>query len=190
MHTTLGGQGIRERRRTRNALGQSRVFAVENAQRVAMQAATAVFVEQFVVRREVLDEFFAVYASALRRTERVQFEAHTGDAKTLPQPRREQNEFRVDIRTGKAIGFDVNLVKLAVTPLLGPLATEHGACRPQTVPLVVQQAVGDGGTHQAGRSFWPQRERVTVAVGEGEHFFLNDIRVFADGALEQRRLLQ
>ena len=81
-------------------------------------------------------------------------------------------------------------MKLAVTPLLRTLATEHGPGGPQTVPLIVQQAIGDGGTHQTCRGFRPQRERIAVAVREGEHFLLDDIRIFANGALEQCCLLE
>src|SRR5690606_39598245 len=97
--------------------------------------------------------------------------------------------FGVDVGTGNAKGFHADLIKLAVTAFLRPLVAEHRAGVPQTLRLVVQQAVFFTGTHTAGGAFGAQGQAVAIAVVEGVHLFFDDVGHFADGALEQRRLL-
>ena len=56
--------------------------------------------------------------------------------------------------------------------------------------LIVQKPVRNCGTHDAGRRLWPQRETLTVAILETEHFLFDDVRVLADRPLEQLRALK
>ena len=80
-------------------------------------------------------------------------------------------------------------MELTVTAFLGALMTKHGAGVPKPAGLIKKQTVFFGGTHAAGRTFGAQGQAVTVAILKGVHLFLNDIRHFANRALEQVRLL-
>src|SRR5690606_37635179 len=86
--------------------------------------------------------------------------------------------------------LDVDLVELAVATLLRPLVTEHRAHAPDLLALVVQQAVGDAGAHDAGGGLGTQRERVAAAVLERVHLLLDDVGHLADGALEELGALE
>ena len=86
-------------------------------------------------------------------------------------------------------GLAVDLVELAVAPLLRPLVAEHRPASPQPLLLVVQQPVLDGRAHQPGGRLGPQAQAVAAAVVEGVHLLLDDVGVLADRALEELRAL-
>ncbi len=76
-------------------------------------------------------------------------------------------------------------MELPVAPLLRALVAEHGACVPQPLAAVVQDAVLDPRAHDARGLLRPQRQAVAVAIGEGVHLLLDDVGDFTDGPLEQ-----
>ena len=81
-------------------------------------------------------------------------------------------------------------MKLTQAALLGALVTEHGACIPESLNLIVQQAVLITGAHTAGGTLWTQTQAVAIAVFKGVHFFFDYIGHFTDGALKQFGLLE
>src|SRR5690606_23625172 len=81
--------------------------------------------------------------------------------------------------------FNADLMELAITSLLRTLVTKHRAGIPKLLGLVKQQAMLLGRPHTTRSAFRAQSQTVAVAVEEGVHFFLDDVRYFANGALEQ-----
>ena len=82
------------------------------------------------------------------------------------------------------------LVELAVAALLRPLVAVHRAAVPEALRAVVEQAVLDRGAHAGGGAFRAQRELLVVQlVAPGIHLLLDDVGRLADGAAEQRRVL-
>jgi hypothetical protein len=88
-----------------------------------VQAAARVLVEDVRVRLEVGDQRCAMRVALGRLAQAVEFQAHVTafDQSELAQQRaREQDLLGVDVRAGKAHRLDVELVELAITPLLRP----------------------------------------------------------------------
>jgi hypothetical protein len=83
--------------------------------------------------------------------------------------------------------FGVDLVELPVTALLRTFVTEHGAAGPHALRPIVGEVVLDRRADDAGGRFRTQRERLAVQlVLERIHLMLDDVRVLADAAHEQR----
>src|SRR5579863_162911 len=119
-------QMIGEERRARNDRAHFGILAVQDAQRIAVEAPPAVAVQRALVRLEVADQLLAVDAPRLRRAEGVDLQPYPLDAEPPPEPRREGDQLRIDVGTGKADRFEVELIELPVTALLRPLVAEHG----------------------------------------------------------------
>jgi len=86
------------------------------------------------------------------------------------------NQFRIDARRiAAAEHFRVNLIKLAVAPLLRPLAPEH---RPNRVQLhrlrQLLHVALDVRTTYARRRLWPQRQRVPETKLANSLFYVVD----------------
>ncbi len=88
-------------------------------------------------------------------------------------------------------GLRANLVKLAITALLRPLAPEH---RADVVKLLQSrlliQAVLDVSAHHRRGGFRTQRERTAVAIVERVHLFADDVGLLAHAARKQSRLFE
>ena len=123
------------------------------------------------------------------RAERIDLQLHARDAEQAPQPRGHRDDLRIDIGPGEADGFDVELMELAIAPLLRLLVPEHRPDAPELVTRAAQHAVRDHGAHDAGGGFGPQRETVAALILEGVHLLLDHVGELADGALEEPRLL-
>jgi len=89
----------------------------------------------------------------------------------------------------EADGLEVNLVELAEAAFLGLFVAEHRALAPELETRTAQQAIGDRRPHDAGGGLGTKREAVAALVGEGVHLLFDHVGVFADGALEELRLL-
>jgi hypothetical protein len=76
-------------------------------------------------------------------------------------------------------------MELAITPLLRSLVAKHRTHVPQTLRLVIKQAVFFTGADATGCPFRAQRDAFAIAIIEGIHLFLDDVRDFADGTFEQ-----
>ena len=85
------------------------------------------------------------------------------DTEFAPQAGRQQDQLGIDIRAVQAEHLDPELVKLAITSLLGPLVAEHGPDVPHPAFLIVEQAVFDAGAHATGRALGAQGQAVAIA---------------------------
>ena len=99
-----------------------------------------------------------------------------------PQPGKHDDLFDVDVGTGEAQSFGVELVKLTVASLLWTLVPEHRSRGPHPLRPLVGETVLNGGCRLGS-----QRETLAVeTVRECVHLFLDDVGDFADRAHEQR----
>jgi len=100
------------------------------------------------------------------------------------------HDFGVDHGAVDTEDLGVDLVKLAIAPLLGAFVPEHGTDRIELlqdgigVELVLHERAND----RCGR-FRAQGEPVAVAVFESVHLFLDYIRALADTARKQVQFL-
>ena len=139
---------------------------------------------------EIGDQRVAIGGARSIGAERVEFQRHVlGEAELLPQACREQDHFGIDIWPFKAKGFHADLMELAVTAFLWALVTEHRSLVPEPLGLVMQQSVLHGGAYAAGSAFRAQGQAVAVAILKGVHLLLDNVGDLADGAREQRGLL-
>ena len=98
---------------------------------------------------------------------------------------------RVAERAALAETLGVDLVKLAVPPLLRPLVAEHGPDAEDLLDGIHrQEPVLDDRPEHGGRGLGPQAHRGAGLVGKGVHLLLHHIGVIADAAKEQLRALQ
>ncbi|MNC35159.1 hypothetical protein D3C75_836320 [compost metagenome] len=187
MHTRLFVQVVFQLRRAdQHRLGVL-VLAVEDAQRVALQAALAVFVQLLQARREELDQRITVACTGFAGAQAVEFQLdRVLDAQQAPQAPGQHDQLGVDVRTVEVEHFHADLVELAVAALLRALVAEHRADVPQLLWLAAaDQAVLLHRAHAGGGAFRAQGQRVAVAVVEGVHLLLDDVGDLADRALEQ-----
>ena len=105
------------------------------------------------------------------------------------QPRRQQNDFRIDVRPLESERLGVDLVELPVASRLRPFAPEHRAHAPHAQPPLAQQSVRDHRARDARGRLGPQGDVILALIDEAEHLLLDDIGEVADRALEQLRLL-
>ena len=189
MRLGLGIQVLGEHRRVLHDFLRRRMLAVEDAQRIAFEAALAVVIQLVEVRAEIILEQRPVRLARLRRTQRIDLQLHARESEHLPEARGQRDDFDVDVRTREADGFEVYLVELAEAALLRLLVAEHRALAPELEPRTAQQAVGDRGADDAGGGFRTQREAVAALVGEGVHLLLDHVGVLTDGTLEQLGVL-
>ena len=141
------------------------------------------------MRREIGHQLLAIGLPGLGAAERVDLQAQPVEAEASPEPRRHQDLFGIDVRAGQSEGLDAQLMELPIAPLLRPFVAKHRSQIPEAARLVVQESVLDTGPHAAGRAFGAQGETLAVAVLEGVHLLLDDVRDLADRSPEQLGLL-
>src|SRR6056297_561381 len=166
-----------------------RVLAVENAQRVAVQATTTVVVQRVHMLAQVSGECLAKPRSRRATADRVelQFQAFL-DTQLAPQPRGHQYQLGIDIGGRNPECLHANLVKLPLTPFLRPLVAEHGPAIPESAGHA-KQVVLECGAGTAGSTLRAQRHAVAVTVLEAVHLLLDDVCHLADRAPEERGFL-
>ena len=189
MRLRLRVQVLREQRRSLDQRSHRRLLAVQDAQRVAVEASAAVRIQFTLVGAKILLQPLTVAGTRRHGPERVDHQSHPRNPQRAPQPRAQRDQLDVDIRSRKSQGFEVKLIKLPVATLLRPLVPEHRTQAPELVARAAQQAVGDCRPGNAGGRLGAQRQAVAAEVLEGIHLLFDDIGVFADRALEQLRML-
>ena len=181
---------IHQFRRALDEFLHVRILAVEDAQRIGMQAALGIGIQRLAMPLEISDQLGAVALPLLRAAQRVDFQPDAGERQLVPESRTHDDLLGIDIRPGIAESLDTELVKLAVAPFLRPFVAEHRAGVPQALRTGVQQAVLQHGAHAGGGALRAQRQRLAVErIDERIHFLLDDVRHLADGAGEERRRL-
>ena len=176
-------------------LGDLRVsLAVEQAQRIAIDAIVAVLVEFVPMRATPLDERLAKRRPAFLIADRIDLHRERNfevAAKLVDH----YQQLGVAGRVGTAEYLDAELIELAIAALLRAFATEHRTRIEQ--PLLGIGAIEAGldvCAHDAGRALGPERDDrlALVAIGEGVHLLFDDVRGLAAraqvelGALEHR----
>ena len=189
MRLRLGVQRPEHGRRAGDQPLHLGVLAVENAQRVAVQAPPAVLVERRLVRAEIRDQLLAVGRANRRRAERIHQELDARQSEPAQEPRRQQNDFRIDVRPLESERLGVDLVELTVASRLRPLAPEHRAHAPHAQAPLAQQAVRDHRARDPRGRLGTQSDVILALIDEAEHLLLDDVGEVADRALEQLRLL-
>ena len=177
------GRGLRELRVD---------FAVEQAQRIAIDAIVAVVAEFVPMRATPFHERLAKGRPALLIADRIDFHRERNfevAAKLVDH----YQQLGVAGRVGPAEYLDAELKELAIAALLRAFATEHRARIEQ--PLLGIGAIEPGldvCAHDAGRAFGPKRDDgfAFVAIGERVHLLFDDVRGFAGRALVELRALQ
>ena len=105
----------------------------------------------------------------------------------LPQAREHHDLLGIDVRPLEAQRLDVELVELALAPLLRALVAEHRAHGPHAHRAVVEEVVLDRRAHDAGGRHGTQGEAVAVAVLEHVHLLLDDVGDLAQAPHEEGR---
>ncbi len=165
------------------------VLAVEDPQGIAAQAPLAVLVESRFMSAEIGDELLAVGRARGRGPQRIDQKLGAAESEPPQQARREQYEFRVDIRAFEAECFGIDLMELPVAPGLRPLAPEHRTHAPDSQTPLAQHAVGNHGADDACGRLRAQGDMVLALIDETEHLLLDDVGEVADRTLEQLCLL-
>ena len=164
-----------------------RILGVQNAQRIGVQAALSLLVENIHVPLKVGDQRLAVLDALFEQPKAVQFKPGA-DAELRPESGKHPKHVDIDIRPGKSEGFAPKLIELAIAASLRALVPEHRSEIPQSLRGVVREIVLNRGAHDSARVFRTQRELLAIhAVLEGIHFLLDNIRHLSDTPAEKRR---
>ena len=170
---------------------QRRVLGVQDAKRVGVQAAPAVFVQLIGVPCEVINQRRAMRCTFVGLAQTVEFQPHMlahAQAQRPPQAAHHQDEFGIYVRAGVAQGFHVQLVELAVSTPLRPFVPKDRADGPYPHRPVVQRVVLDHGAHDPRRDLRAKSQLIAVhRVLPGVHLLLDDIRGRTYAAHEQGR---
>ena len=114
------------------------ILAVEDAQRIRVQPALRIVVEDVAVPLEVRDQLRAMRAALVRVADRVDLQLDAVEPERVPQPREHHDLLGVDVRAREAERLDVELVELPVAALLRALVAEHRSASPHALRPVVQ----------------------------------------------------
>jgi hypothetical protein len=110
-----------------------------------------------------------------------------GEAEFAPQAGQQHDLLDIDVRAGETQRLHVELVKLAITPLLRALVAEHRTAGPHPLRPLVAEVVFDRRADDARGRFRTQRQPFAVElVLERVHLLLDDVGVLADATHEQR----
>ena len=148
----------------------ARVFGIEDTQRILAQPRDAVLAQFAPVRLEMRDQRGAPRIARLGIAERIQLERHpVRYAEFADQLVREHQQFDIGHRLRRADDFGIDLVELAVTPLLRALIAKDGTVGDQFQRRILLPPLGQKRPRDARREFGPQRDRITPAILERIH---------------------
>src|SRR5208282_4261040 len=167
-------------------------FAIEQTQRIAVDAIVAVVAEFVPMRPTPLHERVAKGRPALLVADRIDLHGERNFEIAAKLVDHYQN-LGVAGCVGPAEYLDAELIELPIAALLRAFTTEHRTRIEQ--PLLGLGAIEPGldvCAHHAGRAFGPKRDYgfAFVAIRERVHLFFDDVRGFAGRAQIQLRALQ
>ena len=166
----------------RRGLGQLHVdFAVEQAQRIALESIAAILTQLGEMRAAVFQHRLAKPRTALRVAQRIDLEIQL-QPELAAQLVDHHHQLGVGGGVGAAENLDPKLRELAKAALLRTLAPEHRADVVETLLRIAAVHPGlDIRAHHAGRAFGAQRQRGfgLVAVDEGVHLLFHHVRGLA-----------
>src|SRR5215470_12467441 len=161
-------------------------LAIQNTQRVRLDAASAVCTEPRFLLLEKRDQNGQIGCSVCAATETVHLQCQVRQREIRQKTPEERDHF--DIRAGVrgAETFDAELVKLPETSCLRALVTEHGT----EVEIFLGARVGreimfDEGPDRSRCTLRSKGQRRTIPVSERIHFLLNDVGRGTDTPSEQ-----
>ena len=191
MRPAFRTQETRQGRRIPGGFAAAGHLAVQNAQGVGLPPPQAVRAQALLARGQEIQKGAAEIGPAGRAAQGIDMGLGVGDAQPFQQFH--QHDDQLDIGIGRAHPeyLGVDLVKLPIAPLLGPLATKH---RPDGVVLLNRilgvDLVLQIGPHHGGRGLGAQGQQIAAAVGEGVHLLFDDVRGFPDAAGKKLGFLQ
>ena len=103
----------------------ARVLAVQDAQRVLLQALLRVFGQLAAMRLEMVDQRGAPCLTAVAVAQRVELQRHAiGNTQLVQQLVGHRQQFHIGLRLGGTDDLRIDLVELAIAALLRPFVTE------------------------------------------------------------------
>ena len=188
MRQRFRAKEVDQARRTGDDILHVRVLAIQDAQGIGVQTTASILVKLVGMLLKIGNQFGAMHRPLGRLSEGVELQSDIVKAKVIPKAGAHDDQFGIDIGTGKAEGLDADLIELTVASFLRPLMTEHLPHVIQALRMLCRQLVLDDRAHATRCSFGTQGQCLAVeTVGKGVHFLLDDVSDFADGALEKRR---
>src|SRR5688572_12145974 len=199
MLATGGTKRVKNRWRVLRSANAARFFAVESAQRIALNAPLAIAAQLILPLPQECQKNFAILRPALAAAERIDLQRRLRESQATEKIIEQKQNLRVNhwIAAPKRLGAD--LVKLAHPAFLRPFAPKH---RPHVVKfphrLALEHFRFDIRAHHTGGSLRPEGQlgrlcllrAPAVPVIEGVHLLLDDIGSLTDGPAEQLGLLQ
>ena len=170
-----------------------RHLAVEETQRIALEAAMAVTTERVEMREAELPQALAVGRAARGVAERVQLDPRPARAHLIEVADEPDEQLGVGQGVVAAEHLGADLIELAIPAALGALTAEHGPCVEEPgLPVAMHQTGFEIGPHDARRRLRTERDRglFLVPVAEREHLLFDDVRRLANGAREQLGTLE
>src|SRR5215831_1314790 len=163
-----------------------RRLAIQDSQRVGVDAASAVCTEPRFLLLEERDQNGQIGCSvcAAPETVHLQCQVRQRESKQKTPEERDHLDIRAGVRGAET--FDTELVKLPEPSCLRALVAEHGT----QVEIFLGEGVGrevmfDKGPHRSRCTLRSKRQRRTIPVSERIHFLLNDVSRGTDTPSEQ-----
>src|SRR5262249_43057555 len=142
-------------------------LAVEDAERIPLQATVAVGAEPGEMRRAERTQPLAIYRPAHRITDRVELEMRIPRTHVVEVAGEHHEQLGVDERIVPPEGLDPDLMELAIPSTLRTLATEH---RPAIVEargrIPLREPALEIRAHDPGGRLGAERQRRPVTIDE------------------------
>ncbi len=171
-----GAEKIGQKRGPRDDRGAGFHLAVENAERIGSDPSAAVAAELLFAAAQKREDRLAKGGPARGAAEGIDLQSQLPKPEFFQKVEQHQDQLRIGARVIRAEDLGVDLMELSVTPLLRPLAPEHGA---DGVELRDRfggmEGVFQVGADDGRRRLRPERQGFFAAVEEGVHLFFNDI---------------
>ncbi len=173
-----------------------RLFAIEQAQGILIEAHLAIVAARIQQRQVVLLQALQVLWAAVAVSDAVQGDMQVAQPRACIELEEQADHLSIDRRVAFAQRFAAELVVFAHAPRLWLIVAKHGLA--QVVQLdglrKLKHAMFKVCSHHARRALRSQREigapsLLVRSVIETVHLFINDVCAFAGSADEQRSFL-
>ena len=168
----------------------ARILGIEDAQRVLLQPLLRFFGELILHRTEIVDQSRPPRLAACAVAQRVEVQGYIRDAQLLQELVRHRQQLDIGLRLARADHLGVDLVELAVAPLLRALVAEQRAVGRDLERRKLLPAVGEESARDPGGELGAQGERISAAILEGIHFLRHHIGGLAERAGEDLGLFE
>ncbi len=179
---------VGERRGVFGGLDALLALAIEDPQRIGVDALTVLGAERVSTFVEVLPQQFEVGRAAGLVAHRVEPERRGREAEGGEEAGGERDHLDVEIGVGRTEGLDSYLVVLSVAPPLGALVAERGRCIPR-LPRERRPMLDERTDHGRG-ALGAQCEGAALSVLELVHLLADHLAALADPAAEHLDVLE